>query len=433
MDSDNRLNVTRHVKTRALSCNQSPRLMPFFGAKPIGKGERVSTNESRIKYLDGFRGVAVLSIVVLHYLIHHLRFTPGSMFAYGQKYLMFLWIGVDAFFVLSGFLIGGILMDQREATNYFSVFYLRRALRIFPPYVLLLACWVLASAVAGVPGMRWLLEPRFSFWPFAFYAQNFVMAAHGSTGPNFVAATWSLAIEEQFYLLFPLMVGCLSPTALPRVVVGGVILAPTLRLALGFLGPQWHEAQVLLLPTRWDSLLLGALVAWSVRRPGWVERLRRNRVALLTLLCASGFLVAGCPGLPDRPGPMLAPLLALAVHLVIAAFFATLLLVLHIGILPRATAILSTGVLRYFGRISYTMYLFHTAVLGLCFALILGIEPNLAKWTHWVVTLFAFGLTVSFAHLSWEWLEARLVRFGHRFGYMRVERNTEDFVKPTPN
>jgi len=372
----------------------------------------------RITELDGFRGAAVLAIVVLHYVIHHLQSVPGSLFAYTQKYLMFLWIGVDAFFVLSGFLIAGILIDQREAKNYFRVFYLRRSLRIFPLYYFLIVCWVVVTVtLASVPGMRWLLQPDVSYWSYLVYGQNFMMAALASTGPNFVAATWSLAVEEHFYLVLPMVVRWIRPAILPRVLVFGVVLAPILRLVFSYLGPAWNEAQILLLPSRCDSLLLGAFVAWAVRDSVSRDWLARNRAGLLNLLGVLGIFLGACPVLLANPHALHSPLLAFSVYTAVAAFFATLLLLLHLRYLPIVARVLSGKILRYFGRISYTMYLFHTAILGLVFALLFGKEPILAGWSDWGAMLLAFCMTVVFAQLSWHFVEGRLISCGHRMRY----------------
>lgn len=372
----------------------------------------------RIAELDGFRGAAVLAIVVLHYVIHHLQSTPGSPLAYTQKYLMFLWIGVDAFFVLSGFLIAGILIDQRETKNYFRVFYLRRSLRIFPLYYLLIVCWVVVTVtLTSVPGMRWLLEPGVSYWSYLVYGQNFMMAALASTGPNFVAATWSLAVEEHFYLALPMVVRWTRPAMLPHVLVIGVVLAPIFRLACAYLGPAWNEAQSVLLPSRCDSLLLGAFAAWAVRDSVSRDWLTRNRAGLFKLLGALGIFLGASPVLLANPHALHSPLLAFSVYTAIAAFFTTLLLLLQLRYLPIVARVLSGEILRYFGRISYTMYLFHTAILGLVFALLLGKEPILDGWTDWGAMLFAFCMTVVFAQLSWYFVEGRLISYGHRMRY----------------
>lgn len=372
---------------------------------------------ARIGELDGFRGAAVLSIVFLHFVVHHLDVTPSSPIAYAQKYFMFLWVGVDAFFVLSGYLIGGILIDRKKTSNYFCVFYLRRSLRIFPLYFFLLFLWLAIRGANARPGMEWLLAPSFPQWPYLLYVQNFWMAMAGSTGPNFVAATWSLAVEEQFYLLFPLLIWWSSKSALPIVLSVGILSAPALRLAMALLGPDWENAQIVLLPARWDSLLFGALVAWATRDAKIMAQLTLRRRSLLVLLGFLFVLMLAWPLLLNVPNPGLSAWRAALVHLSVAMFFGLVLLLMRLRSLPRITRVLSGNALRFFGKISYFIYLFHTAALGLCFALVLGKAPILRDGIDWAVMLGALVLTVGLGQASWRWLEAPLVAMGHKVRY----------------
>lgn len=374
-------------------------------------------SDGRIRELDGFRGAAVLAIVLLHYVVHHLSTVPGSLLAYAQKYFMFLWVGVDAFFVLSGFLIGGILLDQRASTNYFRIFYLRRALRIFPPYLLLLAAWLVARAVLSGHPYDWLLTPGFPAWIYVLYLQNFWMVASGSVGPLFVAATWSLAIEEQFYLLAPLLVRWVQPRRFALVLLAGVLSAAALRGWLALSGADRSGAQTHLLFSRWDSLLVGVLVAWAVRKPRLKDLLVASRRFLLMLFGVLLTLMAFMPVLFELPAALRSPVRAFLGFLVIALFFGVVLALLHIGALPRFAKALSARWLCSLGRISYFVYLFHTAILGLAFAILLGKNPILERGVDWAVGLAAFAVTLGCAEMSWRWLEAPLVALGHRQRY----------------
>src|SRR4051812_10334891 len=163
--------------------------------------------ETRIRELDGLRAIAVLMVVSWHYIG-----IPD-----GQDY--WLWktfhvgrFGVDLFFVLSGYLISNILLKHRESGSYFSSFYGRRALRIWPIYYLMCAAslggWLLGLSptlfdTSGVPG-----------WTYLFGLQNFGIAVARNNGVYWLGGTWSLAIEEQFYLLFPLIVRFVPPQRL---------------------------------------------------------------------------------------------------------------------------------------------------------------------------------------------------------------------------
>jgi peptidoglycan/LPS O-acetylase OafA/YrhL len=124
--------------------------------------------------------------------------------------------------VLSGFLIAGILLDNRDSSSFFKTFYLRRICRIFPLYFV----WLLASviAIASLKGLPRTFGDQF---PTAFYAtftQNFPMAWHQSFGSSWMGITWSLAIEEQFYLLFPFIIRYSRPNHLPWILIICIVL-----------------------------------------------------------------------------------------------------------------------------------------------------------------------------------------------------------------
>lgn len=376
----------------------------------------------RIAALDGYRGVAVLTIVCFHSFILHVQLRPGSLLAYVQKYCLSFWIGVDAFFVLSGFLIGGILLERRAAPNLFRVFYLRRTLRIFPPYFLLLGGWVVALQFGDAPGMNWLLEPAFPIWPYFGYLQNFWIAMRGSLGPGFVMATWSLAIEEQFYLLFPVLLRMTPVRGVPMAIGLGILVPPLLRYSLALRGAEWKQAIAVLLPLRWDSLLVGVLVAWVVRERRaliWLGIHRRVTTGVFVML---SIWMAILPLVLNVPEWSLSPWRSLVVRTGIALFFGAMILLLQIGSLGGLSAILSSRVLRYFGKVSYFLYLFHCPFLGLTFVVMLGKAPALANVIDWAVMALALLLCLVAANLSWRWLEEPLVTFGRRFAY----------DKPTP-
>ena len=153
----------------------------------------------RIRELDGLRAIAVLMVVSWHYI--GLPAGGGSISGSGLLYYLFRpgRSGVDLFFVLSGFLITSILIERRGAANYFQVFYARRALRILPVYALMIFAFILGRKFAQRPD---IFGTEFRLWSYLLFLQNVEMARFNSYGVDFLAATWSLAIEEQFYLFF---------------------------------------------------------------------------------------------------------------------------------------------------------------------------------------------------------------------------------------
>ncbi len=137
-----------------------------------------------------------------------------------------------SFFVLSGFLIGGILLDHRESGNYFRVFYLRRVCRIFPLYYAHIALFVILIAFGAgqLPGLNTLFDTAgLPLWSYATFTQNIVMAATFIMGSDWLGVTWTLAIEEQFYLVLPFIIRFTPPRALPWILGGILLMAPALR------------------------------------------------------------------------------------------------------------------------------------------------------------------------------------------------------------
>ena len=216
-----------------------------------------------IPALDGLRGIAII-LVMLHHFTYY-RPTSG-IDALIASVLFFFWTGVDLFFVLSGFLITGILLDTRGNERYFTNFYARRTLRIFPLYylVLFLAFVVLPKfpAVHAVLAGRSIdLPPQ---WPYWLYLTNFSIADRGWVH-GWVDVAWSLAIEEQFYLVWPLVIW-LCP---PRLVVW---LCTAIFVAEVFARSCARASDMPVLPIyvvtwfRLDGLVIGALLAVALRR-----------------------------------------------------------------------------------------------------------------------------------------------------------------------
>jgi peptidoglycan/LPS O-acetylase OafA/YrhL len=215
--------------------------------------------QGRSRALDGWRGVAILLVVAFHWL----GFRPGAA-------------GVDLFFVLSGYLIGGILIDQKQSENYFRVFYCRRAVRILPLYLLFL--------VIVIPFSNTTL----AFWQYLVFAQNIGQALIGSRG-DFPELTWSLAVEEQFYLMIPLLIRFAPVSSIISTCVILGMLTPLVRIIV-LLSFQHAWAAYVLLPCRMDALLGGVLVAAWVRQPGLLAELRRR---VMAIWLASGLAAAG--------------------------------------------------------------------------------------------------------------------------------------------
>ncbi|MEO6951440.1 MAG: acyltransferase [Polyangia bacterium] len=243
---------------------------------------RPPTSADHVPALDGVRGIAIL-LVLAHNL--NIGSTHGTLPARLIKDSLDAgWAGVQLFFVLSGFLITGILLDTRRSSNFFRAFYGRRTLRIFPLYYAVLFAWfVLAPLVFTLPSTM-TAGSEHQIWLWTYLANWAAPYGRGVAAfPHF----WSLSVEEQFYLVWPLFVYTLSPRRLFAACIGLSVVALASRIVLrDYLGVGAEEVYVFTI-CRMDALAMGAMVAIGIRDDGiraWVARYQRPiRVALATL------------------------------------------------------------------------------------------------------------------------------------------------------
>jgi peptidoglycan/LPS O-acetylase OafA/YrhL len=235
--------------------------------------------------LDGLRGLAVVMVYFFHYYPKPHPLDPFLTVA------RFGWLGVDLFFVLSGFLITGILYDTREMPGFFRNFYGRRALRLFPIYI------VFSAVVVGVSMMYGTYPTRYT-WPTLFYFSNIVMVFPlplGISSKLQVAHIWSLAVEEQFYLLWPVVLFALRTRE--RILKGcfwGIAIAIVLRIALNFGGPRlW--VPYFQLPTRMDAILVGGALALLLRGDSTFPHIGNRAMYWICGLCTA--IISGAAAL----------------------------------------------------------------------------------------------------------------------------------------
>ncbi len=375
---------------------------------------------NRIPALDGLRGIAVLLVMVYHFsYAWHFSASPADA-AYARVSAMG-WVGVDLFFVLSGFLITGILHDSRERVGYFSSFYARRILRIFPLYyafvlvVLPLAAWV------GAPDPAHSLAAlRAQIGWYLGYGVNFMLTFRGGWEAPVLPTghLWSLALEEQFYLVWPPLVLLLSRRALIR--TSAVLVAVALLVRVGMrLGGVGEVATYVLPWARMDALLLGALVALAVREMGSVAPLARHAPRVL-----AGAGVVAAATLVSAPARMSwsSPWVQTVGLTAIAVFFAALLVTAIAA--PEGSRwgrFLRAPSLRTFGKYSYALYIFHPLVLAVLQANGWGADrfaalgPGMQIGVHLVYAAFASTVSLGVAWVSWNVMEKHFLKLKHRF------------------
>jgi peptidoglycan/LPS O-acetylase OafA/YrhL len=350
-----------------------------------------------IRSLDGLRAYAVIVVMLFH--------TNISYFRYG-------WIGVPIFFVLSGFLITNILIKSKGSLNYFSVFYIRRFLRIFPIYYLALF-FVLLFAI-------YKKEHYNDWFYFAIYVQNFILSYNqwGIDFPAMFNHTWSLGIEEQFYCFWPIVVRKFSHKKIVAITAILILLAWVIRVGLSKLIPGnplvWANTFSCL-----DMLLAGALLAYSLCLVGF------NKTLFLSIVILVFFTIVyfglSISGLIDA---FLFQYLNLSTvsgqlfwMLLIPYICVLLLFLIHSNSLLNKL-FFTNSVIVYIGKISYGVYLYHFIVFDILY------RYNIFNLKDPVLAIVKIVLTLILAMFSWELLEKYVLRFKKHFVYKIHENST---------
>lgn len=354
-----------------------------------------------MEQLDLLRGIAVLSVMIYHSCGNMPSLHLVSVFRYG-------WTGVDLFFVLSGFLITGILLQTKNSSHYFLNFYARRALRIWPLYFCILAFGFLVIPLAQPHLRSMIFEQSHPWQAYLFFVQNVLVPESGKFGP--LEITWSLCVEEQFYLVWPLVVLLCSTANVRRIAIGAISLSLLLRLAVAH---QW-----LVIDTyhntlcRFDGLALGSLAA--IILPGYDAK-----TVWRYSLWLAGLAVAG---------------IAATIPFGIATWtFMGLISLLFCAVMClslTATTFPKNRFLAFTGQISYGLYLLHVPAYDI-------VRDRHIRWllarTHNIIIndiiLFVCSLTLAygFAIISWKVLESPVLSLKQCF----APRQQQTFTKKT--
>jgi peptidoglycan/LPS O-acetylase OafA/YrhL len=324
------------------------------------------------------------------------------------------WTGVDLFFVLSGFLITGILLDSKGSPGYLKVFYVRRALRILPLYYLgVILCFWVAPFIATrflhwnwpqVSGYEqiwyWLYVAN---WRTGFYPLLYPIATH----------FWSLAIEEQFYLFWPVVVLVCSRARLLQVSLIGVASAFVLR-NLPFaqsLSAAYPNSLFRLTPFRVDVLLFGAIAAIVIRDTRLLNMVKRRIPTIILAASVAVGLVLFASGSTSPHSELMTRLGYSAVGVAFASM--VLYCSSESGGKSRTQSLLRSPFLRHFGKYSYAMYVFHIPVST--FLPRLPEEPWGGLLTGLCAVVTGIAITDVIARVSWYALETPFLQWRNRF------------------
>jgi peptidoglycan/LPS O-acetylase OafA/YrhL len=366
-----------------------------------------------INALDGVRGVAIL-LVLFYHLFWSNTHTGNRVIDFIAQLRESCWVGVDLFFALSGFLITGILFDSREDKHYFKNFYFRRVLRIFPLYYgVILAFFLFFHGTLST-------EKR-PLYLLSVYLQNTPLWWHympKTTLVNSVSHLWSLAVEEQFYIVWPLIVFCVRDRRKLLWVTASLAVAALVCRACLLVQQAPFEETYKMTICRADSLLSGALLALMVR--GARETVLRYAAPCFWLALAICCVIGWKSGNFDWETNYSINLFGYSVLAIGGA--ALIAMTLRPGSI--ASRLMSIGFLRFFGKYSYGIYVFHQIAWTFSAG---GVALFLKNYIHSKVlfhilsTVIELGITIPIAVLSFHFFETPFLRLKKYFNYVRPE------------
>jgi len=377
-------------------------------------------NRQRFAPLDGLRGLAIAAVFCFHY-----RIEPHSPAEWG-------WVGVDLFFALSGFLITGILFDSLGHEHYFRNFYMRRALRIFPLY------WGLWCVLLLCMLMQRQFEAPFLAWPA--YLGNYLGSYALKAGLNHehfnrlpaavhiaqeklriqVGPYWSLCVEEQYYLTWPLVVWMVRRRdRLLGICLAAIGCMLAARVVFHFyLPPEWvHHNEVYFWTfTRADSLLAGSALALWVRRQGGVECLHVRPVAAAMFAAVLVLALSEWRWGLFHDVAFAGWMQTWGLTAVAAVSAGGVALSLRLKWLER---VLSFGPLQHLGRVSYGFYVFHLLFWD-CDRIVIDATKPLVP--AWIIHLAVFAWVWFLSWASFRWFETPFLRLKDRWGGQGEDR-----------
>lgn len=359
--------------------------------------------------LDGLRGLAVSMVLAWHFIGIPAWSTEGWLSHALFRVLLLGGAGVDLFFVLSGFLITRIIISRHHSSGRFLLsFYTRRALRILPPYLLLISVFVVAVWTLGHNNV---FNEDIPLWRLLTFTQNFWMAENGGYGPEGISVTWSVAIEEQYYLAFPLLAVLMPKRLLPVFLMVIVVASIAWRAEVFMQDPTNSFPAYLGTFARLDGLAAGGLAACALNNLWFNKWLRLHMCKLqrAMILCLALLVIVR----RDSGVQM-----AYFGHTMLTVCFTLVItyIMLNLGSNKKGMQFLRSEPLRFFGKVSYSLYLFHPMILSSGF-LITGYSKSLSGLPQVFLLMVCFILSVILSWILFNHFEKPLLNFGKSITY----------------
>jgi len=388
--------------------------------------------ENKLKHivaLDGLRGIAVLLVMFYHF-VHLPEVSGNKTDLQFNNVLLSGWVGVDLFFVLSGFLITRILINSKDSPSYFSSFYLKRFLRIFPLYYLYLLisfCIVLPYSYAHLNGAeqaKVLVAQHSQVW-FWLYLSNIKQMFNGVFFGAGVGHLWSLAIEEQFYIMWPLIIYFFPLNTVKKIaaaIIGGALL---LRIIMAFMHVDPQLIYVFTF-TRIDALALGTLVA-ILSMQGYAFNFKKIKTAIPVLVLLSVIILYFFGPRAEHHPVMYTVGLS-----VFGICFALVIALLQSATPFRFRGIFSSRLFVFLGKYSYALYIFHPLVRQVLMRFMGNPKVIMGTQVPWELMFILIGCLVSVgvALLSWNLYEKWFLKLKKRIAIVPDE--PQKLVQPNP-
>jgi len=352
-------------------------------------------NPEYFSQLDSLRAIAVLMVIISHWFSneHFLnRYSANGI------------LGVTLFFVLSGFLITGILLNSKHKieegssiNKAFKVFYMRRLIRIFPVYYLLLFILLVLNVTSVRDG----------FWWHYFYSSNFYFWINDAFAGS-LSHLWSLAVEEQFYLIWPAIILLVPRRFLTTVLLAGVLAGMLFRLVII---TDVSDMGRLLMPGSLDSFCIGGLLSYGrAQNAGWYKQYLHRQTLFLVLV----FLLFVAIHLPAFRALPMGVYLSLYLFFISVIFGILINRVAYTVNVPLLKQLLNNKQMLYIGKISYGVYLFHNFI-----PYFFGLEiPGMhASFSMYLIQGLRLLTLIGLASFSWFFVEKPILKLKEKFKF----------------